>query len=206
MSCFSSVGACWPSVKKSGYQWDSTVSQHSMSLARGASHDPGTIIQLELCRPLRLQTLGSRTSDAISSRKGLVPHDVLCAACATFSQNEAKFPQRRKPRIQRSLSEVKVCAQDQCPLCQVVLHIVTQTLDYRGGTSEISLTAISLISVSKRLFITVRGIPPVPAAATKVLRPRVHEIRAIAHLRLHSGKLRLSLPCDWDRESGSGEC
>jgi hypothetical protein len=88
----------------------------------------------------KLQTLSSRISDCLSSKKKSNHQEVLCAACATLSQDEAIFPEFSPGRIHSqvqvgSLNEVKSRAQDKCPLCQVILHIVTQTLANRQASS-----------------------------------------------------------------------
>jgi hypothetical protein len=78
----------------------------------------------------KLQTLGSRISELSTNRK-IRPKPTLCSFCATASFNETNF--RRAYNGEgieiSSMSEVANRAQeDQCPLCQVALHDVSQAL------------------------------------------------------------------------------
>ncbi|KAN0096752.1 HET domain containing protein [Hyaloscypha variabilis] len=119
MSWITGLGGCRQPVTRRDS--DRKPVRNSIFLSRDHK-DSDKIVQLELWETRKLQTLSSRISDSLSRKKKSRHHDILCAACSTFSEDEALY------------SKMKSRAQDQCPLCQVILHIVTQALaGYQAG-------------------------------------------------------------------------
>jgi hypothetical protein len=79
----------------------------------------------------KLQTIWSWISDRLSRKDETTPKGDRCTICATFSIKEAVFFAEPYGRLYLHIevglmSEVKVRVQvNECPLCQVVLHVVS---------------------------------------------------------------------------------
>jgi hypothetical protein len=137
MNWITSLGGCRQPVTRRDSNRKPTRS--SIFLSRD-DENPDELFQLRPEKARKLQTLSSRISDCLYRKKKSNHQEVLCAACATFCQDETIFsefsPGLIHSKIQvGSLNEVKSRAEDKCPLCQVILHIVTQTLANRQASS-----------------------------------------------------------------------